>query len=211
VRSQAKAPSPRPAAIEKAADVLRAGGLVVFPTETLYGIGCDALDPAALERLRAAKERPEEKGLLVLVSDLAMVETVARDISRAARRLCEKFWPGPLTVLFPARDEIPPPLVVDGKVAARLSSDPFAQALVRALGRPVAAPSANRSGEPPAADVATARRTFGERVGAYLDDGLRSAPPSTLADPGPPLRVLRDGPISRAALEAALADHPGRA
>ena len=207
--SQANAPSP--AAIARAADVLRAGGLVVFPTETLYGIGCDALDAAALERLRAAKERPEEKGLLVLVSDLAMVESIACEISRDARRLCERFWPGPLTVLFPARDGLPAPLVVDGKVAARVSSDPVAQSLVRALGRPVAAPSANRSGQPPATEVESARAAFGHAVGAYLDGGLRSAPPSTLADPGPPLRVLREGAIARAQLEAALADGPGRA
>src|SRR5262249_46210675 len=115
------------------------------------------------------------------------------------------------TVLFPACDDVPAPLVVDGKVAARLSSDPVARALVRALGRPVAAPSANRSGEPPATDVAAARRTFGEAVGGYLADGSRSAPPSALADPGPPLRVLREGAITRSQLETAIAANAGRA
>src|SRR5262245_56507967 len=131
--------APTSTEIRAAVSALQAGALVVFPTETLYGIGCDALDVRALERLLAAKRRPQEKGIAIVVADLAMVGRLATSISPRARRLAEGFWPGPLTLLFPARPELPAPLVVDGLVGARVSSHPTVAALVRGLGRPLAA------------------------------------------------------------------------
>ena len=183
---------------------LRAGRLVVFPTETLYRVGCDALDAAALERLRAAKRRPDEKGIGVIVGDVAMVDLVAVDASPDARRLMDAFWPGPLTLLLRARPDIPSPLVVDGLIGVRLSSDPDAAALSRALGRPLASPSANPSGAEPALDAAAARRYFGDLVAAYIERGPIRGAPSTLVDPGPPLRVLREGAIPTERIEAVL-------
>jgi L-threonylcarbamoyladenylate synthase len=193
--------------IAAAARAVRAGELVVFPTETLYGIGCDALDAAALARLLATKRRPEEKGIAVIVVDVAMLALVAAEVSDRAQRLIDRFWPGPLTVLFPARPEIPAPLVVDGTVAARVSSCATVAALARAAGRPIAAPSANLSGEPPAHDVGEARGRFGDLVAVYLDAGCALAgAPSTLVDPGPPLRIVREGAIAARDVAAALGE-----
>ncbi|HEY8514488.1 MAG TPA: L-threonylcarbamoyladenylate synthase [Candidatus Binatia bacterium] len=183
---------------------LRAGELVVFPTETLYGIGCDALDPRAVARLADVKQRGADKGFAVLVADPAMLSLVTDEVGDDARRLAAAFWPGPLTILFRARPGLPAPLVVDGRIGARVSSHPLARRLTQELGRPIAAPSANPAGREPARDVASARAYFGDAVAAYLDGGTIAGAPSTLVDPGPPLRVLREGAIARDALEGAL-------
>jgi L-threonylcarbamoyladenylate synthase len=192
------------ATIAAAVAALRAGELVVFPTETLYGIGCDALNPAAIERLRAVKQRGADKGVAVIVADAAMLRLLSDDVSAGVLRLGEAFWPGPLTVLLPARADLPAPLVLDGKVGARVSSHPIARRLAQDLGRPLASPSANPGGLDPAPDVAAARAYFASSVACYIDDGPIGGAPSTLVDPGPPLRVLREGAIPRAAIEAVL-------
>jgi tRNA threonylcarbamoyl adenosine modification protein (Sua5/YciO/YrdC/YwlC family) len=192
------------ATIAQAVRALRAGELVVFPTETLYGVGCDATDARAVARLCAAKERGADKGFVAIVDGPGMLDRLTDEQSPVARALVAAFWPGPLTILFPARAGLPGALVVDGKVAARHSSHPVAVRLARELGRPVAAPSANPAGREPARDVAAARAYFGAAVACYIDGGPISGLPSTLVDPGPPLRVLREGAIPRTALEEAL-------
>lgn len=207
--SQAPTAAAAEPAIGEAVAALRAGELVVFPTETLYGIGCDALDRAALERLRRAKRRPEEKGIAMILGGSEQVELVAEAASPAARALMAAFWPGPVVLLLPARPGLPDPLVVDGRVGARVSSHPVAARLARALGRPIAAPSANPAGELPARDVSEARAYFGRLVSVYLDGGTIEGAPSTLVDPGPPLRVVREGVVPARAIEAALGEaHP---
>lgn len=192
------------AGMAAAVAALRAGELVVFPTETLYGIGCDALNPAAVERLRAVKQRGADKGVAVIVADAAMLSLLSDDVSPRARVLAAAFWPGPLTILLPARPGLPAPLVLDGMVAARVSSHPVARGLARDLGRPLASPSANPGGLDPARDIGEAHAYFGSDVACYIDDGPIAGAPSTLVDPGPPLRVVREGAISRAALDEAL-------
>lgn len=196
--------SDRDAEIARAVAALRAGELVVFPTETLYGIGCDALNADAIERLRAVKQRGADKGVATVVGDVAMLDLLSQHVSADARRLADAFWPGPLTILLPARVALPAPLVLDGMVAARVSSHPVARRLTQELGRPLASPSANPGGLEPAWDVAAARAYFGSDVACYIDDGPIARAPSTLVDPGPPLRVLREGAITRAALDEAL-------
>jgi L-threonylcarbamoyladenylate synthase len=198
------ATSPDAPSILRAAAALRRGSLVVFPTETLYALGCAARDAAAVERLRLVKQRPEEKGFALLIGDLAMLDQVAEKIEAPARRLIDAFWPGPMTLLLPARADLPQPLVVDGRVGVRLTSHPVAAALSRALGGPIASPSANPAGLAPARDLAAARSYFGDDVAAYLDGGPLEGTPSTLADPGPPLRLVREGGIPRSAIEDAL-------
>jgi L-threonylcarbamoyladenylate synthase len=190
--------------VARAAAALERGALVVFPTETLYGIGCDALRADAVERLRAAKQRGADKGIAVVIGDAGQVAMVSDRVSPAARRLMGRLWPGALTILLPARPELPPPLVLDGKVGVRVSAHPVARRLALAIGGPVAAPSANPGGEEPARDVAAARAYFGDSVAVYLDDGVIDHPPSTLVDPGPPLRILRAGAVGREEIEAAL-------
>lgn len=196
--------TPTDAEISRAVDALAAGQLIVFPTETVYGIGCDALNEEALERLGAAKQRPPEKGFGVILADADMLADVAAQVSPAAARLGATFWPGPLNLLVPARRDLPRAIVHEGKIACRVSSDPLARRLSRELGRPIAAPSANPADLAPACDEPAASNYFGETVSVYLDGGPREAQPSTLVDPGPPLRVLRAGPIERAAIDMAL-------
>lgn len=195
------------AAVAAAVAALRAGELVVFPTETLYGVGCDALNPAALDRLRAVKQRGADKGVAVIVADLAMLDLLSDRVSPRVRALADAFWPGPLTILLPARPDLPAPIVLDGAVAARVSSHPLARRLAQELGRPLASPSANPGGREPARDVAAARAYFGSDVACYIDDGPIAGAPSTLVDPGPPLRVLREGAIARSAIEDVLRRH----
>jgi len=192
------------AEIAAAVAALAAGELIVFPTETLYGVGCDALNAPALDRLRAVKQRGADKGVAVIVSDSAMLQLLSDQVSERALRLGAAFWPGPLTILLPARADLPRPLVLDGHVGVRVSGHPIARRLAHALGRPIASPSANPAGLVPARDAAAARAYFGPAVACYIDDGPIAGAPSTLIDPGPPLRVLREGAIPRSALEEVL-------
>ncbi len=193
------------AEITRAASALAAGELVVFPTETVYGIGCDATNAAALARLCATKNRPAEKGIAVVLGSAEMVEAITTDVNVEARALMAALWPGPVTVLLPSRSDLAEQIVRDGRTGCRVSGDAVARRLSRVLGRPVASPSANPSDRKPANTADEARAYFGDAVAVYLDDGPRHGTPSTLVDPGPPLRVLREGPVSEAALRAALA------
>jgi L-threonylcarbamoyladenylate synthase len=197
------------ATIAAAVGALRRGLLVVFPTETIYGIGCDALDAGALARLCAAKRRPGEKGIAVILGDATMLEQITPSVDPAARTLIERFWPGPLTLLFTPRPGLPAALVQGERIGARVSSHAIARRLSQELGRPIAAPSANPADAEPARDVRAARAYFGDAVAAYVDAGGISGPPSTLVDPGPPLRVLRAGAVPEEAVREALARQDG--
>jgi tRNA threonylcarbamoyl adenosine modification protein (Sua5/YciO/YrdC/YwlC family) len=192
--------------IARAVAALRAGGLVVLPTETLYAIGCDALQPAAVAKLCAAKQREAEKGIAVIVSETAMLEQITREPSPQAKALIAAFWPGPLTLLFPARGGISPALVVDGRIGARVSSHPIATRLAHDLGHPIAVPSANPANLPPANDVAAASAYFGDGVAVYLDDGPIARAASTVVDPGPPLKILREGAVASTAIMQVVED-----
>ncbi len=190
--------------IERAVAALTAGELVVFPTETVYGVGCDALNPQALARLCAAKKRPAEKGIAVILADTEMLAQLTTGATDRTRALAQAFWPGPLTVLVPSRAGLPDPIVRDGRTGCRVSADDIARRLSAGLGRPLASPSANPADQEPAHDAEAARRYFGDTVSVYLDGGHRDGAPSTLIDPGPPLRVLRAGAIDVSTIEAAL-------
>jgi L-threonylcarbamoyladenylate synthase len=185
---------------------LAAGRLVVFPTESVYGLGADARSPAAVERLVAVRGRDPGKPVLVLVEGLAMADDVVREVPDAARRLAARFWPGPLTLVLPARDGLPAALTAGtGTIGIRVPGHPVAAALVAGLGGPVTAPSANPPGAEPPRDVAAARAFFGDAVAAYLDGGTLPGGVSTVAAvDGEQVRVLRAGPVSEAALRAAL-------
>lgn len=190
--------------VAAAVAALRQGQLIVFPTETLYGIGCDAMNPAAVERLCAVKQRPADKGIAVVIGDVEMLAQITERVGDAARCLMDAFWPGPLTLLFPARAGLPAPLVRDGLIGARLPGLELAFRLSSDLGRPIAAPSANPADRTPARDVAAARAYFGDAVSVYLDVGPIEGVASTVVDSGPPLRILRQGAVSAVAIEAAL-------
>jgi len=178
--------------------VLRAGGVVAFPTETFYGLGAAALDAAAARRVVAVKGRPDGKPLLVLVDSAAMVEVVAREIPPRARELMARYWPGPLTLVLPARPEVPDEVTAgSGTVGVRLSPHPVARGLVRALGAPVTAPSANRSGQPAPTTAAAVFADFRDRIELVLDGGVTTGgEPSTVLDATvDPPRVIRAGAL----------------
>ena len=187
---------------------LAAGRLIVFPTETVYGLGADASSAAAVEALVALRGREEGKPILVLVQDLAMAARVARDVPAAVRRLAARFWPGPLTLVLPARAGLPAALTAGtDTIGVRVPGHATAAALVAGLGRPVTAPSANPPGVAAPRRVDQARAYFGASVAAYLDGGELPGGASTVAavEEGR-VRVLRPGPITAAALQAALED-----
>lgn len=140
---------PGPADLQLAAEALRAGRLVAFPTETVYGLGAHARDPAAVQRLFRVKGRPADNPVIVHVAGPDALGQVATDITPLARSLAARFWPGPLTLVLPARDGVP--AVVTGgasTVGVRVPDHPVALDLLAAADLPVAAPSANRSGRP---------------------------------------------------------------
>jgi L-threonylcarbamoyladenylate synthase len=180
--------------------------LVVFPTETVYGLGADARSDIAVERLVAVRGREAGKPVLVLVADAEMAATVAADFPVPARRLAARFWPGPLTLVLPARDGLPAPITAGtGTVGVRVPRHPVARALAAELGGPVTAPSANPPGAEPPRTIAAARAYFGDRVAVYIDDGELSGGASTVAAvDASGVRVLRAGAIGESALRAAL-------
>ena len=140
---------PDPGTVEKAARILRSGGLVAFPTETVYGLGAHALDPNAVRAVFAVKGRPADNPLIVHVSDAAKGFALAKNLPAVAFALAEAFWPGPLTLVVPSSGAVPKETTAGlDTVALRVPAHPVALALLAAAGVPVAAPSANRSGRP---------------------------------------------------------------
>jgi L-threonylcarbamoyladenylate synthase len=184
-------------AVAAATAALQRGEVVVFPTETYYGLAVDALDERALERLFALKGRGAEKASALLVTDLAMFASLCSELPARAVALAEAHWPGPLTLALPARPGLPAAIVSDGCVAARVSSHPLAAALVGALGRPITATSANPAGVAPVRTAAAAVAYFADASLHVLDGGpTPGGAPSTLVRVrGPQLEVLRQGAI----------------
>jgi L-threonylcarbamoyladenylate synthase len=192
---------------DRAIEALRSGEVIVYPTETFYGMGTDALSPAALDRLFALKGREPGKPVALIAADAHSAFELAREISDAARRLADAFWPGPLTLVLPARDDLPGPLIgPDCRVGVRVSSHPIARALAAGLGRPITATSANLAGGQPATTLGDARDAFGAKVKVYLEGGklAASAPSTVVACDRNEWRVLRAGVISDSAIAAAL-------
>jgi L-threonylcarbamoyladenylate synthase len=163
---------PDEATIARAAEILRGGGLVAFPTETVYGLGANALDPAAVDRIYAAKGRPLFNPLIVHVADSDYVRDVAAEWPDNAERLARAFWPGPLTLVVPKRPDIPLSVTAGlDTVAIRVPSHPVARALLMAARIPIAAPSANRSTEVSPTTGAHVEKSLGDAVDLILDAG----------------------------------------
>lgn len=190
--------TPDPAVVREAAETLRRGGLVAFPTETFYGLGALGLDGPAVGRLLAAKGRPDGKPILLLVDSVAMAERVAAHIGPTARALMARHWPGALTLVLQAQACVPGEVTAGtGTVGVRMSPHPVARALVGAVGTPVTAPSANRSGEPAPAVAGDVLVQLEGRIDLVLDGGATpGGPPSTVLDVTvEPPRVLRHGAV----------------
>ncbi len=195
------------AAIEQAATLLRNGELVVFPTETVYGLGADALQPAAVEQIFAAKERPFSDPLIVHIASLETLETLVADIPLQALQLAQAFWPGPLTLLLPANARVPKMITAGlDTVAVRMPRHPIALALIKAVGSPIAAPSANRFMHVSPTTAQHALTDLGGRVPLILDGGpCEVGVESTILDLCAEVpTILRPGGISLEALRTIL-------
>lgn len=197
--------APDPDAIREAAEAIRRGELVAFPTETVYGLGSDALDPAAVARIFAAKGRPADNPLIVHIARADDLPALVLRVPPEAHLLAATFWPGPLTLVLPRRAHVPD-ITTGGldTVAVRVPEHPVALALIEACGRPLAGPSANRSGRPSPTRAEDVIADLGERVAVVLDAGPCSVGlESTVLDLSSNQPVLlRPGGVSREAIEA---------
>jgi L-threonylcarbamoyladenylate synthase len=217
-------------AIARAAEVLRSGGLVAFPTETVYGLGADATNPAAVEGIFAAKGRPHSDPLIVHIPDAALLDTVAAAAPPIAREFAAQFWPGPLTLILPRSEAIPASVAAGGAtVGVRVPRHAVALALLREAGVPVAAPSANRFMHTSPTAAAHVLADLDGRVDCVLDAGptevgvestvldLTTEPPRVLRPGGVTLESLREvlpaveGPRAASAQEPDAAGEPERA
>jgi L-threonylcarbamoyladenylate synthase len=208
-RLSVDAREPDVATIREAAEVLCTGGLVAFPTETVYGLGAHALDATAVARIFEAKGRPPTDPLIVHVASVDQLPLIARDVPPLAMTLAAAFWPGPLTMLL-ARQEAVPPSVTAGlqTVGVRVPSHPVAQALLRAAGLPVAAPSANQFSRPSPTTAAHVLADLDGRIDVVIDGGATViGVESTIIDltVTPPL-IRRHGGITREAIARIVPD-----
>jgi len=188
----------------KAAEIVRRGGLIAFRTDTFYGLGADPLNARAVLRIFELKGREEGKPILVLISDPELVSTFLTNTSAKFSQVAKRFWPGPLTLIGVARDELPRELTAGtGTVGIRLPADEEVRALLRACGGALTATSANPAGQPPARSAEEVGRYFSDGVDLVVDEGeVTATQPSTVLDLSREVpRLLREGAISRAQLD----------
>jgi L-threonylcarbamoyladenylate synthase len=198
-------------AIARALEVLRGGGLVAFPTDTVYGVGALAFDAAAVESIYLAKDRPAEKAIPILIGDAADLSKVTAEVPEIAARLAARFWPGALTLVAPKHPALPEAVSATPTVGVRVPDHRVARALLRAAG-PMAVTSANISGQASPCTAAEVMAQLGGRIPLILDGGQTpGGRPSTVADcTGAAPVILREGPISREQIEAACARQASR-
>lgn len=202
-----RANGPRAEIIAEAVSALRRGEVIIFPTETLYGLGADAFDPGAVEKIFDLKGRDPLNPIPVLAADRSMLNSLVAEIPPLAEKLFAHFWPGPLTIVLPARKGIPRPLInAAGGVGVRISSHPISARLVEKLGRPLTATSANPSGQPAARSVTAAKSYFTGKIDIFIDGGeLKSKTGSTVVEVAAnSLAIVREGEIGKADLERAV-------
>ena len=198
----------QPEIMQQACEALRRGGLVAFPTDTLYALGANALDPAAIQRVQTVKGRHHGKPLSVLVPSAEVAAELAAGHAGGARSLMQVFWPGALTVVVKASSKIPSVLRgTAGTVGLRMPAGPVAQALLSAFAGPIIGTSANKSGGADPADAKTVQKAIGGQVDLILDGGrVVLGVPSTVIDcTTQPARILREGAIPRSTLQTKIA------
>lgn len=196
---------PEPGPLAEAAAILRGGGLVAFPTETVYGLGANALDRRAVARIYSAKGRPAFNPVIAHVASAEQARSLAATWPPLADRLAEAFWPGPLTIVLPKAPVVPDIVTAGAEtIAIRVPAHPVALALIREAGVPLAAPSANRSTSVSPTTAEHVAKGLGTRVDLILDAGpTHVGIESTVVDlTGPRPRILRPGPIGQGAIEA---------
>ncbi len=189
----------------RAGKILRAGKLVVLPTDTVYGVAAHPRCPEAIVALYAAKNRPQQKAIPILLSDARRAEAVAQPLLPAARKLAAALWPGPLTLVVPKRDDLSPLVSTLTTVGLRVPDHDAARAVIAEAGGALAVTSANLSGKENAVTVEAAIAQLGDAVALYLDGGTcAGGVPSTVVrvDSSGAVEILREGPISEDTLRA---------
>jgi len=186
-----------PLALSRALEILRSGGLVAFPTDTVYGLGALAFNQQAIESIYRAKDRPIEKAIPILLGDVTDLDQVADSVPALARRLAARFWPGPLTVVVPKRVDLPPAVSATSTVGVRIPDHEAARALLRLAG-PLAVTSANLSGRQSPRTTGEVILQLGGRIPLILDGGeTPGGISSTVVDvTGPEPVILRAGPVT---------------
>ena len=202
-------PAESPETVETAARIIKCGGLVAIPTETVYGLGADGLNPEAVAKIFLAKGRPNDNPLILHVSDAGQIARFCHHIPDSAYVLAEKFWPGPLTMVLPAREIVPKSTTAGlSTVAVRCPDSPVTRAIIASAGVPIAAPSANLSGKPSTTTAAHVLHDHDGKIDAVVDGGpCRVGVESTIVDltENPP-RLLRPGGITPEQLKEVLGD-----
>jgi L-threonylcarbamoyladenylate synthase len=191
--------------IRLAAATIRQGQVIAIPTDTVYGLAGDPFRPAVVERIFQIKGRAKDQPILLLIASLNQLHALVRDVPPVFRAIAAHFWPGPLTVILPASERVPPEVTSGtGTVAVRWPATALVQAIIREAGRPVTGTSANRSGRPAAATAAEVQR-LGRSVYGVVDSGrARTRLPSTILDLTGKPRLVRRGALPAARLAAYL-------
>jgi L-threonylcarbamoyladenylate synthase len=185
--------------ISRAIASLQSGNVIVFPTETVYGLGADALNREAVEKVFQLKGRNPENPIPIIVADQTMLRALIDKIPPIAEKLIDQFWPGPLTLVLQAGPDTPKQLLnIRGGVGVRISSQPIATQLARELGRPLTATSANPSGKPAASTIEQAKNYFAGEIGIFVDGGklppkIGSSVVEVIEDR---IKIIREGEIS---------------
>jgi L-threonylcarbamoyladenylate synthase len=184
----------------KAVHILKSGGIIAYPTETFYGLGVKFDREDSLRRLCEIKGRPLEKAMPLIIGHMEQLPLLATEINSLAMKLMKQFWPGPLTLIFPAKDTLSEFITAGtGKVAVRIPGKSFALDLARYCGFPFTATSANPSGMPPAQNAETVKKFFGEKIDLIVDCGPAAGLlPSTIVDvAGDDIKILREGVLKQ--------------
>ncbi len=194
-----------PDAILLSLEVLQAGGLIAFPTDTVYGVGALAFDERAVKSIYAAKDRPYDKAIPVLLGDVGDIDKTASNVPPMARRLAAHFWPGPLTLVIPKKATLPEAVSAADTVGVRVPDNPTARSLLRSAG-PMAVTSANISGRLSPSTAQEVQAQLGGRIDLILDGGkTRGGVASTVVDcTGTIPVILREGPVSLLEIKSAL-------
>lgn len=193
--------------LKEAAEIIKNGGLVVFPTETVYGIGTNGLDKEAVKRLYSVKKRPLNKPISLLVSNFEMIDKVATNISELEYKIMKTFFPGPLTIVLNKKGIVPKEVTANGDtVGVRMPANDEALKLIELSGVPIATPSANISGKPSGTNINMIKNDFGDKVDCYIDGGeSKLGIGSTIVKVrNNQIIILRQGSITKEELEKLL-------
>lgn len=193
--------------VDQVVATLEAGGVIAYPTETVYGIGCSAYDNKAVQRIYDLKGRDSSKAMILIAADLLQISELVESVPEAAETLMDSFWPGPLTMVFNASDKLNEFAIKRSKtIAVRIPACPICLAMLKSCDFPIVSTSANKSGQPPATNAGQVMSTFSGQLDLIVDGGeTLSSVPSTVIDvTRTPPKIIREGAISQLEISTVL-------